>query len=508
MQKTILTESDIIKAITNPVEFILNYCKIEATGKGLVPFHLYMYQKQALKCYLENTHTFILKSRQLGFTTLAAAYALWTMADRGNNVLFLSKKEDDAIDILRKTKIMHDNLPEQLKLPIKSSNQTTIEFENKNRIMSLPATERAGAGKSASLIIMDEFSAFPSAKDRIAGEDVWNSILPTLSTGGKIIVQSTPKGIGNKFYQLWAGQNGFKKYKVLWHRHPNFGRNIKKLETSTIYGEYTSPWAEKMMHNMTPDGWAQEFNGDFLQSGRPVFSLKDLFITKDEETKTQSEQYTNHFVCGVDLASGSSKDYHVAQFICVETGLQIHTMRSQDPIDVFSKKVEAKCEEYNYALLIFENNSGYGLAFMKEIKSYKNLYYERKFHKKTTRKTPKLGWNTNVKTKEIMITDLNLALINREIKLLDQKTVSELIAYQYDDNDKMNAPAGLNDDCVTSLAIAWQGVRSLSKENYSITNNKKDFIESTRSYELDASGMIPVKDVVFQKTTVTDWRLA
>ena len=115
------------------------------------------------------------------------------------------------MDIVRKARLMYDSLPECMKIGLKSSNQATLEFKNKNRIQSLPATERAGAGKTASLIILDEFSGFPAARDKVAGEDVWNSILPTISTGGRVIVQSTPKGQGNKFFQLWGGENKFKK---------------------------------------------------------------------------------------------------------------------------------------------------------------------------------------------------------------------------------------------------------------------------------------------------------
>lgn len=458
-----VSEEEIAKSIKYVDYFIESFCKVESTGKGLTSFVLYKYQKRALQNYMFNDKLFVLKSRQMGFTTLAAAFSLWKVLVPGENVLFLSKREEDAMDILRKVKIMYDYLPEEFKyiLPLKTSNASTMEFSNDNRIHSLPATERAGAGRTASLIILDEFSAFPGSKANIPGEEVWRSIYPTISTGGKVIVQSTPKGIGNKFYHLYAQDNSMKKMKILWWEHPVFGKGLKRLDEPDEYGHLTSPWADDMKSNMTADDWAQEFNGDFLQSGRPVFSLKSLVkheITDDD--KFLGDDY----VVGVDLASGTGKDFHVAQFLNARTGKQVECYRSKEPLDVFAKNLKKKCyEEYPEPLLAFENNSGYGLTFMKEFQDYTNLYHQERLDRRTMKKTRKVGWNTNTKTKSQMIADLSIALVNGHIKVSDSITIDELTAYQYDENDKMNAPPGLNDDTVTSLAIAWQARLSIQQ---------------------------------------------
>jgi hypothetical protein len=496
-----LTEEEILKAVTQVAYFINKYCKIEASGKGLVPFTLYPYQIKVLSVYLKNPRVIDLKSRQMGFTTLAAAYALWKSLRKGNNILFLSKKEDDAMDMLRKVKIMYDNLPPELQHAVESKNATTIEFVNKNRIQSLPATDRAGAGKSASLVIMDEFSAFPAASGQLAGDDVWMSIIPTMSTGGQVIVQSTPKGMGNKFYDIWAGDNNFYKHECLWWEHPVYGKDLEERDCG-LYGNKWSPWAEGMISAMTPDGWAQEFNGDFVTSGRPVFDHRTLIQT---EITPEDKDYGNHYVCGVDIASGSSTDFSVAQFICVETGRQVESFRSKDPVDVFAATVIRKCRQYNNAYLAFENNSGYGLSFMKEAKQYPNMYYQRSYDKRTEKRTRKLGWNTNTKTKELMINDLQIALINQGVKLTDKQTISELKAYQYDENDRMNARAGMNDDTVTSLAIAYQAMKSYHIDDSVIKYNHQRIGNLAPTVEY--GGMIPVDPEVFYQEEEVDWRV-
>lgn len=56
-------------------------------------------------------------------------------------------------------------------------------------------------------------------------EEMWASIAPSLSTGGKFILTSTPNGDSDLFATLWrganSGTNSFKPVKALWHQHPD-----------------------------------------------------------------------------------------------------------------------------------------------------------------------------------------------------------------------------------------------------------------------------------------------
>ena len=444
-----ITKEEIIKCMTEPVYFIETYLKIEVTWKWLQPFRLYKYQKYALKEYEDEKSIFVLKSRQLWFTTLAAAYALWKSLLPWSSILFLSKKESDAMWILRKVRIMYDNLPEELKVSVTNYNATTIEFYNKNRIHSLPATERAWAWFSASLIICDEFSWFPWAKAEVPWENVWRAIYPTLSTWWKAIVQSTPKWLWNKFAELYHAENWFKKLKFHWTDHPKFGKDKKLSKTpEDWWGHWTSPWAEDMKSNLVRDAWNQEFELDFLQSWRPVFDIQSLWLTHviDEDILADSR-----FAIWADLASWSSRDFSVIQVINVDTGKQVLCYRSQDPLDVLWKKCLELAGYYNNAKIAFENNSWYWLSFMKFLRWYPNLYRQKSFDKHREKNTNKWGWNTNRASKERMITDLNIALLHWRMKLVDEETVKELRVFQYDDNDQMSAMDGFKDDCF----VAW-----------------------------------------------------
>src|SRR5690242_5932146 len=77
--------------------FILKYVKIQHPQKGTIPFGLFHYQRNLLKEFVNRKYLLILKSRQLGLTTLIAAYCLWLMLFQADkNILFISIKQDVA----------------------------------------------------------------------------------------------------------------------------------------------------------------------------------------------------------------------------------------------------------------------------------------------------------------------------------------------------------------------------------------------------------------------------
>jgi hypothetical protein len=98
--------------------------------------------------------------------------------------------------------------------------------------VSQTTTENTGRGMSITLLYLDEF-AF--VRPTIAKE-FWTSITPTLSTGGKAIITSTPNSDEDQFAYLWTGANkcedeygnptdiginGFKAFRAKWQEHPD-----------------------------------------------------------------------------------------------------------------------------------------------------------------------------------------------------------------------------------------------------------------------------------------------
>ena len=66
--------AEIVKAGKEPVYFIDSYCKISHPQRGLIPFKTYGFQGDLLTTFNDHRFTVILKARQLGISTITAAF--------------------------------------------------------------------------------------------------------------------------------------------------------------------------------------------------------------------------------------------------------------------------------------------------------------------------------------------------------------------------------------------------------------------------------------------------
>ena len=122
--------------------------------------------------------------------------------------------------------------PDHIRAGVTNYNKGSIEFDNGSRIIAQATTENTGRGLSISLLYADEF-AF--VRPNIAKE-FWTSISPTLATGGKAIITSTPNLDDDQFAMIWSsankrlddygnetevGTNGFRPYLATWNQHPD-----------------------------------------------------------------------------------------------------------------------------------------------------------------------------------------------------------------------------------------------------------------------------------------------
>jgi hypothetical protein len=63
----------------DPVFFMRQYCYIQHPKRGKIKFNLFPFQEESLTGLRDNRYSVILKSRQLGISTLSAGFALWSM---------------------------------------------------------------------------------------------------------------------------------------------------------------------------------------------------------------------------------------------------------------------------------------------------------------------------------------------------------------------------------------------------------------------------------------------
>ena len=74
-----IIRQEYIKCAKDPVHFMKKYCYIQHPQRGRISFSLYPFQEKVLGLFKDNPYSIILKSRQLGISTLTAGYSLWMM---------------------------------------------------------------------------------------------------------------------------------------------------------------------------------------------------------------------------------------------------------------------------------------------------------------------------------------------------------------------------------------------------------------------------------------------
>ena len=208
-----------VRCASDPSHFMKKYCHIQHPQRGRIMFNLYPFQDKVLNLWKDNPYSIVLKSRQLGISTLSAGYSLWLMLfHKDKNVLCIATKQETAKNMVTKVKFMYENLPSWLKVQADENNKLTLRLNNGSQIKAVSAAGDAGRSEAVSLLLIDE-AAFIEGIDTI-----WASAQQTLATGGGAIVLSTPYGTGNWFHQTWvkaeAHQNDFLPIKLPWFVHP------------------------------------------------------------------------------------------------------------------------------------------------------------------------------------------------------------------------------------------------------------------------------------------------
>jgi len=219
--------------INGPHYFLEHFFHIQHPIKGKLLYEPYDYQRRLIDSYHNNRFNVNLLPRQTGKTTTAAGYLLWfAMFVPDSTILVAAHKHTGAQEIMARIRYAYELCPDHIRCGATSYNKQSLEFDNGSRIIAQTTTETTGRGMSLSLLYADEFAFVPP---NIASE-FWTSISPTLSTGGKAIITSTPNSDEDQFAQIWkeanyqfdehgneqdVGRNGFAPFRAYWHEHPD-----------------------------------------------------------------------------------------------------------------------------------------------------------------------------------------------------------------------------------------------------------------------------------------------
>ena len=453
--------SEYLKCAKDPVHFMRKYCYIQHPQRGRIQFNLYPFQEKVLTLMRDNPYSIILKSRQLGISTLSAGYSLWLMLfQKDKNILCIATKQETAKNMVTKVKFMYENLPSWLKVDAAENNKLNLRLKNGSQIKATSASSDAGRSEAVSLLLIDE-AAFI---DNIG--EIWASAQQTLATGGGCIALSTPYGTGNWFHQTWTraegGENEFLPIKLPWYVHP----------------ERDEAWRKKQDELLgDPRMAAQECDCDFSTSGDIVFYSEyidyyEKTYVKDPMERRGADQnlwvwesadYSRNYMVVADVSRGDGKDYSACHVIDIETNTQVAEYKGQLGTKEYGHLLVGLATEYNEAMLVIENaNIGWATIQVVIDRAYPNLYYSQKsdqanvnsyFDKYQDHSKMVAGFTMSSRTRPMTIGKFQEYISDKGVTIQSKRLIEEMKTFIWK-NGRPEAQSGYNDDLVMAFSIA------------------------------------------------------
>ena len=453
------------KCALDPIYFMKKYCMIQHPVRGKIPFHLFPFQEDCLTDFKDNRFNIILKSRQLGLSTLSAGFILWKMLfNQDYNALVIATKVTVAKNLVEKVRVMHDLLPIWLRDGSNSSvedNKLSLKLKNGSQVKAIASSPDAGRSEALSLLVVDE-AAFIRDID-----EIWLSAQSTLSTGGSAIVLSTPNGVGNWFHKMWvegeSGANGFNNINLHWTVHP----------------ERNQEWRDGQTRILGVKGASQECDCDFIGSGDTVIDpalltwYKETYVMEPVEKRGfdgnlwvwEHPNYNRQYMVSADVARGDGADFSTVQVIDIEDSSQVAEYKGKVDTKDFGNFLVALSTEYNDALLVVEN-ANIGWATIQQVidRGYKNLFYMSKDLKyidvenqmtnryRAEDKGLVAGFSTTSKTRPLIISKLTDYFREKSVVVRSSRLIDELFTFIYM-NGRAEAMKGYNDDLVMAFSI-------------------------------------------------------
>jgi hypothetical protein len=381
-----------------------------------------------------------------------------TIMKPGTNTAIIGYNSSLTSELLDKVKTFYRTTPSELRPTIFYNSKYEISFPRiDSKIMVLPSTENVGRGYTLHNVLATELSAWDKAEEKMM------TLEASVPIGGKIVIESTPRGMGNLYHRMWMSDNDYAKNMYGWW----WGYSEEEIEV-----------IRRRMNN--PQKFAQEYGCRFLSSGRPVFDYDYIekqyknvlkvgdivgdHIVKEEEGLRiyRKPEPDGLYVFGVDVSEGvQGGDYSSVTVWDRKTGEEVAMYRGLIAPDILGEKLDRWGRKYNNALMVVEiNNHGLTTVTILRQKAYPTLYF-RQMRLETMGVTPsdKLGWRTTKITRPLLIDDFAQAVRDNILTIHSRELLDEMSVFVYDDKGDAVPQEGFHDDTIFSAGIGFQGFK-------------------------------------------------
>ena len=480
---------------TGYLYFMDNFFMIQHPTKGSMVYHPWEYQQRLIETYHKYRFSISLMPRQSGKSTSAAGYLLWyAMFVPDSTILIAAHKYTGAQEIMQRIRYAYENCPDHIKAGVTTYNKGSLDFENGSRIVSATTTENTGRGMSITLLYLDEF-AF--VRPSIAKE-FWTAITPTLSTGGKAIITSTPNSDEDQFAFIWKqanktedefgnktelGVNGFRAYRAYYTEQP--GRDEE--------------WANQMKAQLGDDRFRREIGCEFLIADETLINPNTLIDLTGKEPNHRMGQVRwykkpekgNIYAVGLDPSLGTGSDPAAIQIFEANTTTQVGEWKhNKTPIPEQIKllaqinKYIVECTKEPTNLYYSIENNTIGEAALISINEYGESNIPGIFISESGKK--RKGFNTTQKTKLAACAKFKTLLESKKMTVNSHSLISELKSF-IAHGGSYAAKIGDTDDLVMASLLSVRIIQQLGEYHSDLDNYIRDhdeFIEPLPFYAI------------------------
>ena len=473
---------------TGPKYFLENFFYIQHPTKGKMLYSPFEYQSRLIDTYHNYRFSISMLPRQTGKSTSAAGFLLWyAMFVSDATILVAAHKYLGAQEIMQRVRYAYESCPDHIRAGATSYNKGSIEFDNGSRIVSQTTTENTGRGMSITLLYADEF-AF--VRPTIARE-FWTSISPTLSTGGKAIITSTPNSDEDQFAYLWKGANktedefgnatelginGFKAFRAFWNEHP----------------ERDQKWADEQRAALGEERFKREHQCEFIINDETLISPAKLIDLEPTEPlyKTGQVRWYHRpkkgsiYAVGLDPSLGTGGDHSAIQVFEANTAIQVAEWKNNrtdipEQIRILAeicKHLNETVNDPNSIYYSVENNT-IGEAALISIADYGEENIEGYFlsdskHKGGSGRFRK-GFNTSNKPKLAACSKLKTMIESEKMQIYSRPLISELKTFVARGASYAAKP-GEKDDLVMSAVLVVRMLQQLQSYHGELLKNMSD----------------------------------
>jgi hypothetical protein len=404
------------------------------TGGTVKPFKPFEVQKELVQSICKNQYTIILKSRQVGASETVCSYLLCrALTEPGFSAVVFSKTATDSGSLGKRIRAQAASIA-NTELEFTTESNSELAFRGLGTLYFLPATPRSARGiPSVSCVVLDEAGFLEGV------EQIFTAVQPTMATlgndpvkGGKLIMMSTPNGLGNMFSNLWhsVGED-WNRFKIHYSQIPIYSKDPK--------------WAEKTKarSKLSDRSWKQEYEMDFISSEAQIYDPELIALACNGEC-IETGFVGREYIMAIDPAAGGN-DYWCS--IVVDATkvpyrvVNVFRERHKSS-DHCIRQIIEQAENFYPSKVIIEKN-GVG-AIVSEVLSQKLSKYQVE------------PYNTN-RPNKISNTDRIAYLLEREELMLPYEPFhQELLMFQQKESGVREAGEGAHDDSVMALALAMQ----------------------------------------------------